>query len=146
MTLEEKLTSLHEVLLFLHIAKENKVTKVAKLQTRHEVLNLTCGSFLGSLCQKNKWRSDGQKEQHIVTAHFTCSVVSKLLLIATVIFSCLVNFVSPFSFSSKWKYFVLFAFKYRCSFLLAEKGQEFVSSIQLRGPQENRAVSKWCLC
>lgn len=28
-----------------------------------------------------------------------------------------------------------------CSFLLAEKGQEFVSSIQLRGPQENRATS-----
>lgn len=52
MTLKEKLTSLQEVLLFLHIAKENKVTKIAKLQTLHKVLNLTVGSLLGSLCQK----------------------------------------------------------------------------------------------
>lgn len=32
-------------------------------------------------------------------------------------------------------------FSIRCSFLLAEKGQEFVSNIQLQGPRRNGAVS-----
>lgn len=75
------------------------MTKIAKLQTLHKVFNLTCGSFLGSLCQKIS-REMTDKKNNTVTAHFTWSAVSKLLLIATVIFSCLVNFVSPFSFAS----------------------------------------------
>lgn len=42
--------------------------------------------LFGFPLSKHKWRKDGQKEQHTVTAHFTWSVVNTLLLIATVIF------------------------------------------------------------